>query len=545
MAARSSESANRSSINRILHRMKSRTYYVTLSLTSQYESKSVPVVRYVSSFTSVARLGTLCSCAEQSGSAAPYMPPLQCRVTVAVKCSRTESFDDTTLTTPPNYQLSRPHPMRSSGHTFDRLTSFDRCCYSCAPVNCAKMKAPLADTSSTFQVQSVSTSTHDYTAPPNVATRHSLSFHPSHPSPVFHSPAHPHPALPYLYDPEQHYMKKPAEAIGYSRHAQLSHNMHLSLGWDAQGALKQWEKEKPFAVREQREREDRRRRGEAEEPRQTFDLWSACPPLVRSVPAGPADYSIHANNPITPATSVASQPPASLPLSASSATRQQAAALLAAGSAYDPYAAIANPFFTSAPSNYTAIYADSPQPQSSPLLATTHKPNLTAHSSDSYRLPFSAAQPSKRRNNRWTEERLFFRGYSTNGSDEASGAMAVRPQQGRDLLFEQPLYSSFTLDGVYREPQRRKGAKKQRWVKVETPRMRLRQPECEEKQQSDMAADGVEADQWTGEDGGGQPHSSESGAEKVEVRLSGVFVPRVSSRFIPSTSLPLCKPRWD
>ena len=349
-------------------------------------------------------------------------------------------------------------------------------------------------------------------------------------------------------------MRKPAASIGYSRHAQLSHNMHLSLGWDVHGSLTRWEKEKPFAVREAREREERRRRGEAEEQRRTFDLWSAFPPLVRSVPTGPSDYSVHASSPIihAPAPPAASQPAASHPTSSSSSTHKQAAALLAAGSEYDPYAAIANPFFTSAPSNYTAIYT-SPPPHSSPLPATTHKPNLTSYPAASYSLPFSSSQPSKRRNNRWTEERLFFRGYSTNGSDEASGAMAVRPQQGKDLLFEQPMYSSFTLDGVYREPQRRKGVKTQRWVKVATPRMRVRQPDGEQKEQVDMGADGVyqggdEGRAEYGSDGGGVGGEHGVGTrsvEKVEVRLSGVFVPHVSSRFIPSTSLPLCKPRWD
>ena len=409
------------------------------------------------------------------------------------------------------------------------------------------MKAPLADTSSTFQVHSAHASApaNDHTDSANSPARLSASHHPSHSSPVFRSPTHPHPSLPYLYQPDQHYMKKPAASIGYSRHAQLSHNMHLSLGWDTQGALKRWEKEKPFAVRDEREREERRRRGEAEEPRRTFDLWSAFPPVIRSVPAGPADYSIHHNNPIAPTPPAALQTATSLPASSSSSIRKQAAALLAAGNAYDPYAAISNPFFTSAPSNYTAIYAN-PPPHTSPLPATTHKPNLTSYPSTSYSLPFSAGQPSKRRNNRWTEERLFFRGYSASGSDEASGAMAVRPQQGRDLLFEQPMYSSFTLDGVYREPQRRRGAKKQRWVKVETPRMRVRQPDGAQMHQADEAdrmggmEDGSDGVEWGDEDGGGG-----RSVEKVEVRLSGVFVPRVSSRFIPSTSLPLCKPRWD
>ena len=351
-------------------------------------------------------------------------------------------------------------------------------------------------------------------------------------------------------------MKKSAASIGYSRHAQLSHNMHLSLAWDTQGALKQWEKEKPFAVREERERQERRRRGEAEERRPTFDLWSAFPPLVRSVPAGPADYSIHTNNPVAPTPLTLSQPATSHTTSSSAAMRKQAAELLAAGSTYDPYAAIDNPFFTSAPSNYTSIYT-SPPPHTSPLPATGHKPNLTSHPSASYIQPASTSHPSRRRNNRWTEERLFFRGYSTNGSDEFSGAMAVRPQQGRDLLFEQPMYSSFTLDGVYTEPQRRKGAKKQRWVKVETPRMRVRRDETEQMEQADTGLDdSARTSSGTIVVDGAQCGSDEVGmggannggircVEKVEVRLSGVFVPRVSSHFIPSTSLPLCKPRWD
>ena len=409
------------------------------------------------------------------------------------------------------------------------------------------MEAPLAQTASTFHVHSASTVAHEHANPAAEPERHSVSFHPVHSSPAFHSPAHPHPVLPYLYTPEQQCMKKSAASIGYSRHAQLSHNMRLSLGWERQGELKRWEKEKPFAVRDERERQERRSRGESEEARPTFDLWSSFPPLVRSVPAGPADYSIHTNNPIAPTPSILPQPVASLTTSASNAARKQAAELLAVGDAYDPYTAIDNPFFTSAPSNYTSIYL-SPPPHSSPLPTTSHKPNLTSHPAASYAPP---GQPSRRRNNRWTEERLFFRGYSANGSDEFSGAMAVRPQQGRDLLFEQPLYSSFTLDGVYREPQRRKAARKQRWVKVETPRMRVRMDETEQKEQADMGENDVQmrsgrVDVDAGElgledaDGGGSRV-----LEKVEVRLSGVFVPRVSSRFIPSSNLPLCKPRWD
>ena len=362
----------------------------------------------------------------------------------------------------------------------------------------------------------------------------------AHPFPSFHSPAHPSPAEPWHFSHSQRYFKKPAEAIGYSCAAHLSDNMQLSLQWEKEGRLRRWEKEKPFAVREQREREERRRRGQPEEAKLTFDLFSGFPPIIQPVPA-PAAFDLHQRHPLLPPqprsapSSSSASPSAPSPSSSTSAVRVQARRLLAEGGSYDPYAAALLPFFQPQPSHFTDLYRSS-----SPQLNTS-KVSLLSHPLSSYERPPPAAYRGS--NHRWTEERLFFRGYRVAQSDgDGDGGAGEAAPPARDLLFDAPLYSSFALDGVYREPERKGRKKVVRWSQLPTPTMRRRggggegsEGVGEESKQPFDSASLLSA--AAGCSGSGEPSgSSTPSAAKVELRASGVYVPRASSlRFITTS----------
>jgi hypothetical protein len=321
-------------------------------------------------------------------------------------------------------------------------------------------------------------------------------------------------------------MKKQAADIGYACHAQHSDNMSLSLQWQKDGQLTQWEKEKPFAVRDQREKEERRRRGEVEEAKQQFDLWSAFPPVINPVPA-PVSYDLHRHHPLLPPQPSSAPSSTSITAAASSAAilRQHARRLLEQTSSYDPYAASSLPFMKPTPSHFTSLYHST-----SPDL-NSQKVSLIRHPFSSY----SHTAQYKGRNHRWTEERLFFRGYKVKADGDGPEPVV---SELRDLLFDAPLYSSFALDGVYREPKKRRGKKQVNPTKIDTPRMRTRQEE-EGKEQEDerqRIADGeCEESEDSGEEKGRGDGADRSAGSlvKVEVRSSGVYIPRaVTGRFI-------------
>ena len=377
------------------------------------------------------------------------------------------------------------------------------------------------------------------TAPAAVAARSSkaaAAVAHLHPFPSFHTPSHPSPAEPWQFSHDQRYFKKPAASIGYACAAQLSDNMQLSLQWEREGRLRRWERERPFAVREQRQREQRRQRGEPEEAKATFDLFSAFPPIIRAVPA-PTSFDLHQRHPLLPPQPRSAPSASSAPASTSSnsALRVRARRLLAEAGAYDPYAAALLPFFKPQPSHFTDTYHST-----SPQLSTS-KVSLLSHPLSSYARPPPAAYRGS--NHRWTEERLFFRGYQVKPTDGAGdgeggdGTAAAHP--AKDLLFDAPLYSSFAPDGVYREPARKGLKKAVRWSQIPAPRIRHREEsggsgglgrEAEEKDGLDL---GQASFVSLGEDA--VALSSTSTATRVEGHLnaSGVYVPRAASgRFI-------------
>ena len=367
-----------------------------------------------------------------------------------------------------------------------------------------------------------------------------------HPFPSFYSPAHPSPAEPWQFDYQQRYLKKPAEAIGYACAAQLSGNMQLSLQWDKEGQLRRWEKERPFAVREQREREERRSRGEPEEVKAIFGLFSPFPPDIQPVPA-PAAFSLQQRHPLLPpqprSAPLSSSPTLSPSLSSSnSALRVQARRLLAEAGSYDPYAAALLPFFTPQPSHYNDTY------HSSASQLNTAKVNLLSHPLSSYARPPPSSY--KGSNHRWTEERLFFRGYRVKDSAddddrevEGRGSVAAAGRgAAHDLLFDAPLYSSFTTDGVYREPERRGRKRPVRWTKLPTPRMRRREDGGGRAggaghEVQDSLGSAVE--QPASADGLGSEAQGQTmvpTCAKADIRASRVYVPRASSLRFISTS---------
>jgi hypothetical protein len=419
------------------------------------------------------------------------------------------------------------------------------------------MRTPLVTTASDFVVQTTSSSSSLLSTSNTVnptANAASSTSSPSQPirhvhaSPAFLLPSHPSPKLPYLYQPSQAFFKKTADRIGYACHAQHSENMNLSLQWDKEGKIRQWEKEKPFAVRDERERQARRSRGEKEEEKVQLDLFKPFPPVINPVPA-PAAFSLDINHPLLPPQP--SSAPASLTLSSRAASnaaiRVQARRLLQEGERYDPYASSTLPFFTPSPSRYTEIFTSPPSPSS--CSSSSLKVSLTSHPASAYSIrTSSSSSPSSAyhgKNNRWTEERLFFRGYS-NSQEDTEAWQRTERSGGVDLLFDAPLYSSFALDGVYREPKRAKQGKKVRWSRLEAPRMNKREDAVKEVKDDDNSAgkvgDGAGGTQ-SGDDG---DRGANGGIDKTEVRLSGVFVPRAGlGRFIATSSYPLCNPNRD
>ena len=140
--------------------------------------------------------------------------------------------------------------------------------------------------------------------------------------------------------------------------------------------------------------------------------------------------------------------------------------------AYDPYASAAMPHTNPAPSGYTETYL------------AQGKVSLVTHPREAYERGRGGGVGGGYRgsNHRWTEERLFFRGYRVKAQEEREGGRGGEETKAelKDLLFDAPLYSSFAGDGVYREPQRKGRKKTVRLMKVVTPRMRRREEEGEE-----------------------------------------------------------------
>ena len=339
--------------------------------------------------------------------------------------------------------------------------------------------------------------------------------HPSHGTSSFHSPSHPSPCLPLPFSYDLRLLKKPAASIGYACDARHSENMGLSLQWEKAGAIVRWEKERPFAVREGREREARRARGDADTPRRSFDLWSRFPPLVMPVPAPDVGFVRERNPLLLRPLSQPSSPPA-----VDSARRLRARRLLEEMDAYDP-----NGCQTAAalrPSHFTALY------RSTAVECAAPKVSLLAHPASSYaRAPGAVYRGS---NHRWTEERLFFRGYRVGAANDAAAAEERPRRELRDLLFDAPLYSSFALDGVYREPVRTRGKKPAQRTRLPTPRVRQREMDDN---------DGAAVDEPLPAPSEQQPGGTQPPLVKMDIQLSGVYVPRaVSGRFVSSSQYP-------
>ena len=352
-----------------------------------------------------------------------------------------------------------------------------------------------------------------------------------HASPSFVLPAAPGARLPLLYRPDARFARRTSASIGYACNAQQSDNMQLSLQWQTVGQLRRWEKERPYALRDDRERQQRRARGEREEEKQPLDLFAAFPASVHPVPAAAA-FDLHENHPLLPPAQAASSTQADSLVGSAAARRLQARRLLAEGAQYDPFASSTLPFFAPSASHYTAVYTAPPSPSS--CSRSSLKVHLTRHPAAAYTAVQAAAGTAgyRGKNNRWTEERLFFRGFSSSGQVAAapsSSSSSSSSSQGVELLFSSPLYSSFSLDGQYREPQRTRKQRPQQWSRLQPPTMRRTQPaaaDCEDRADSTAA----EAEDRLQAAEGQQEVRLDAEVQKAPVRLSGVFVPRVDSR---------------
>ena len=360
------------------------------------------------------------------------------------------------------------------------------------------------------------------------AVKQSAACHPSHASPSFVLPSSAGGRLPLLYRPDARFARRTSASIGYACNAQQSGNMQLSLQWETAGELRRWEKERPYAVREERERQQRRARGEREEEKQAVDLFAAFPASVHPVPAA-ASFDLHVNHPLLPpALTSGSSVELDSRVRSNAARRARARRQLAEGALYDPYASSALPFFAPSASHYTALYTAPPSP--SCCSRSSLKVQLTRHPAAAY----TAAAGHRGRNNRWTEEQVFFR----TGCEAAAAPGAAASV---DLLFSSPLYSSFSLDSQYREPERTRRPRQQQSSRLQPPMMRRRQTAQQQRdtdgEDRERSAEEAEQHRLRAAEQQRQEAAGHAALQRAAVRLSGVFVPHVDTRrFLSSLS---------